>query len=155
MTRAFCIVALLALTFGMAPLAAQEQAPAFHATPASPAAGQPFQGTLSIFWYGTAFGVDSTPEVSGNTITVEFDDSCGFICPGERRYHDFTFAMPALAAGSYSVHVVSGNDSIGTFPLIVGGTVPPAAIPAPTLGIVSAAALALLLVFAGLRRRIV
>jgi hypothetical protein len=153
MTRPFCIVALLAFTFGMAPLAAQEQPPAFHATPASPAPGQPFEGTLSIYWYSTAFGVDSPPEVSGNTITVRFDDSCGFICPGERSYHDFTFAMPALSAGSYSVHVVSGNDSIGTFPLIVGGTAPPAAIPAPTLGIISALALALLLLLAGVRRR--
>lgn len=153
MIRAFCIVALLIFTFDTVPLAAQEQPPAFHATPASPAPGQPFQGTLSIYWYSTAFGVTSTPDVSGNTVTVQFDLGCGFICPGERRYHDFTFAMPALPAGPYVVRVVSGNDMIGTFPLIVGGAPPPAAFTAPTLGIVSAAALALLLLAAGLRRR--
>jgi hypothetical protein len=155
MIRSFCWVALLVLTLGIAPLAAQDPpSPTFHATPASPAPGQAFQGTLTVYAHVAALGVASQPDVSGNTITVSFDFGCGFICPGEDySYRDFTFPMPALPAGSYVVRVVSGSDTVGTFPLIVGGVAPPAAIAAPALGLVSAAALAMLLLFAGLRRR--
>ena len=155
MNRAFRIAAVLVFVLGIAPVAAQSPpAPSFRTTPAPPVPGQPFEGTLRVYAHVAALGVGSQVDVSGNTITVSFDFGCGFICPGDDfSYRGFNFAMPALPAGSYFVHVVSGSSTVGRFPLIVGGGPPPAPVAAPTLGVFSTIALALLLLFAGLRRR--
>lgn len=106
-------------------IAQAQQAPTFVTTPAYPVANVPFDATFHYTWNPAALGFypfGGGPTVSGNTITLHFERGCGFICPGGNYnvYWPYRVRMPALPAGNYTVNIISLNEVIGTFNIIIG-----------------------------------
>lgn len=112
-------------------------APALTTEPSPPPAGQPFQATFSR-WSSTptvGFGGQApTIVVDRPVVRVHFDPGCGFLCPPATVYRSWTFTMPALSAGSYTVSFGYTGATIAQFQLAVGAGAPtPSPVPGPGL----------------------
>lgn len=133
-TSSACLFSMVALTMMVSAStyaeAGDDAPPPTLTTNPSPApANQPFEAVFHIYYAVSAFGVQEEDiQVDGNTITVPFNHSCGFICPGPTLYAAYPFQMPALPPGIYRVRVVeiSGPYVYGEFTLGVGAVTVPA-----------------------------
>lgn len=110
-------------------------APALTTDPDPPPAGQPFQAT---FWRWSSSptvgfgGTAPTIVIDGNVVRIHFDPGCGFLCPPPTIYRAWSFAMPALSAGSHTVVFGYPGADLATFQLEVGAGAgaPATAVPA-------------------------
>ncbi len=117
MSRAHLILAMVVfLSFAVPSGDAIGQAtppPSLSTTPSPPPANQPFAAVLRIWTnpWSTGFweGLPLQSSVNGNVVEILFDIGCGFVCPPfEPEYQNYSFTMPALPAGNYTVRFVGG-----------------------------------------------
>ena len=103
-----------------------EPVPQLATIPVQPRAGQAFAGdayfTILSYPYASAFFIDAIT-VSGDTITAPVHPVfCPFECPPAPSYGVYHVALPALAAGSYTLRFVDAllpGTLLAQFPLAV------------------------------------
>ena len=152
---------VLWLILGVSCIAAA-QAPdtsTFRTMPSPPPADQPFDAVFGVVMHEgvTGFhGIYPQYRVQDKRVDILFDIGCGFPCPslGSTYYLEYPLVMPALSAGSYTVRFSDGDFDdpsrlLAEFPMVVGGSAPPAQLPA---GDLVPWLLGLLLIFAALAR---
>jgi hypothetical protein len=138
--------------------------PWLSSTPNPPPANQEFPATLHYFGNPgmTGFWGEEHPlsVIDGNVITFMFDTGCGWICPpGNPQYNDFTFIMPALPEGRYTVRLADsltpGSSAMAQFEINIGqGGMSPTTLPLGGYWNLSLAALLLALALLHPRARL-